>query len=147
MPVIQSCVADVSSQRNRPQYMGRIMATFGAGFVIGPAISALMSSSSMMFSTRDKIQLSALLPLTGFIVSSMFFKETKNSKDLIRSVSSGRNDKANTAVSVTTTLPINKEVLFLILNGFMIMYAFGTETIYAMFIKDSFGYGERTLRY
>ena len=144
MPVIQSCVADVSSQRDRPQYMGRIMATFGAGFVIGPAISALMSSSSMMFSTRDKIQLSALLPLTGFIVSSMFFKETKNSKDLIRS---GRNDKANTAVSVTTTLPINKEVLFLILNGFMIMYAFGTETIYAMFIKDSFGYGERTLRY
>ena len=146
MPVIQSCVADVSSQRDRPQYMGRIMATFGAGFVIGPAISALMSSSSMMLSTRDKIQLSALLPLTGFIVSSMFFKETKNSKDLTRS-SSRSNDKANTAVSVTTTLPINKEVLFLILNGFMIMYAFGTETIYAMFIKDSFGYGERTLRY
>lgn len=33
----------------------------------------------------------------------------------------------------------------LVLNGFFIMYAFATETVYAMFLKDSFGYGERTL--
>lgn len=36
-------------------------------------------------------------------------------------------------------------VILLVLNGFLIMYAFATETIYAMFLKDSFGYGERTL--
>lgn len=35
--------------------------------------------------------------------------------------------------------------MMLVLNGFLIMYAFATETIYAMFLKDSFGYGERTL--
>lgn len=32
-----------------------------------------------------------------------------------------------------------------LLSGFLLMYAFATETIYAMFIKDSFGYGERIL--
>ena len=35
--------------------------------------------------------------------------------------------------------------MLLVLNGFLMMYAFATETIYAMFMKDSFGYGERAL--
>ena len=35
--------------------------------------------------------------------------------------------------------------MLLVLNGFLLMYAFATETIYAMFMKDSFGYGERAL--
>lgn len=94
LPVMQSCVADVSNENDRPKYIGRIMATFGMGFVLGPALSALISSSSLVLSTRDKIQLSALLPLTGFIISFIFFKETKNINVNINN-GSGKNDKVN----------------------------------------------------
>jgi MFS family permease len=120
LPVMQSSVADVSNQTDRPKYLGRIMATFGMGFVLGPALSACCSS----FSTRDKIQLSAILPLIGLLIASLFFKETK--KTIIT------NDKRNSKVITIDNKPISKEVLYLIFNGFLIMYAFGTETIYAM---------------
>lgn len=42
VPIMQSGVADVSSAADRPKYIGRIMATFGVGFVLGPALSALV---------------------------------------------------------------------------------------------------------
>lgn len=75
VPIMQSCVADVSSQKERPKYLGRIMATFGMGFVLGPALSMLMPG----FSTRQKIRMSGLLPLTGLLIAFLFFKETKKS--------------------------------------------------------------------
>jgi Na+/melibiose symporter-like transporter len=48
-------------------------------------------------------------------------------------------------VGAKVEAPLKSEVVFLVLNGFLNMYAFGTETIYAMFIKDTFGYGEKAL--
>eukprot|EP01041_Mallomonas_annulata_P008767 gene8767-18135_t len=66
----------------------------------------------------------------------------------------GRNTNSNTN-SITNSItssniikeskPLPLSVLALVFNGFLLMYAFGTETIYAMFIKDIFGYGERAL--
>lgn len=38
------------------------------------------------------------------------------------------------------TLPT--AVLLLVVNGFLLMYAFSTETIYAVLLKEKFGYGE-----
>jgi MFS family permease len=171
VPVMQSCVADVSSQDDRPKYLGRIMATFGMGFVLGPAVSALAAG----FSTRHKIRLSGLLPLTGLAIAVLFFRETKTS---VLEANAHALTNANTAInqqptnskkisvagsphkihipstnshatSHTTTAktspPVESAVMLLVLNGFLLMYAFATETIYAMFMKDSFGYGERAL--
>ena len=42
---------------------------------------------------------------------------------------------------------ISKEVLLLVFNGFLLMYAFATETVYAMLIKESFGLGEQVRVY
>ena len=147
VPVMQSCVADVSSQKERPKYLGRIMATFGMGFVLGPALSALMPR----FSTRQKIRMSGLLPLTGFLIAFLFFKETKKSVIASKaafeapSVGSNSSKKINVAGRANANLPVKSSVMLLVLNGFLLMYAFATETIYAMFMKDSFGYGERAL--
>lgn len=44
IPVMQSTVADVAVVADRPKYLGRIMATFGSGFVVGPGIAALLRS-------------------------------------------------------------------------------------------------------
>ena len=150
VPIMQSCVADVSSQSERPKYLGRIMATFGMGFVLGPALSALMPG----FSTRQKIRMSGLLPLTGFIVAFLFFKETKKNitADKINKSSvlplpsiSTNSKKINVVGKNVKAAPVESAVMLLVLNGFLLMYAFATETIYAMFMKDSFGYGERAL--
>ena len=136
---MQSCVADIAPQEDRPKFMGRIMATFGAGFVIGPAISAVVPN----LGPRDKIRLAACLPLIGLIITLTYFKECKQIK-------ATTNTAADTEDSVATK-PKEKEkispiVLGLIFNGFLLMYAFATETIYAIFMKESFeGYGERAL--
>ena len=150
VPVMQSCVADVSSQKERPKYLGRIMATFGMGFVLGPMLSALASG----LSTRHKIRLSGLLPLTGLAIAILFFKETKKNVDSSVPTNHHSTSKINVASSSSRTPssssstkkpPVESAVMLLVLNGFLMMYAFATETIYAMFMKDSFGYGERAL--
>ena len=157
VPVMQSCVADVSNQKERPKYLGRIMATFGMGFVLGPGLSALLPG----FSTRQKIRMSGLLPLSGFIIALLFFKETKKIEPMSTMASSNIIPPSSTATSTSTStstskkinvvgksnknLPVESSVMLLVLNGFLLMYAFATETIYAMFMKDSFGYGERAL--
>ena len=134
VPIVQSSVADVTSDSDRPKYFARIMATYGMGFVLGPACSALLTGVS----TKQKLMLASFFPLTGFIVQLLFFKETKQD---IAHLNKGNAE----VVSVISKTPINTKVLMLLVNGFLLMYAFSIETIYAMFLKDNFGYGERAL--
>ncbi|RYH20356.1 MFS transporter [archaeon] len=172
IPIMQSTVADTAEVEQRPKYLGRIMATFGLGFVLGPALSALPS-----LTTSQKIMLASFMPAIGLLVVLIWGQETK--KELVkvtgttvmgsllgsgstyttlakrevskqaRSPMSARTlaskDKESTGSASMTAFGIPLEVLLLVLNGFSIMYAFATETIYAMFIKDSFGYGEQAL--
>jgi len=150
-PVMQSCVADVSSLRDRPKYLGRIMATFGLGFVLGPALSAAAPG----LTTREKLRLAALLPLCGFVVSLLFFKETKNiavtstfaapAAAAASAASATSSSSSFRGIAVPASEGASTPVLMLVLNSFLLMYATATETIYAMFIQDSFGYGERVL--
>lgn len=76
---------------------------------------------------------------------TLFFgRETKrNAKGMI--ASSGGKKKTAKIIPKENIPPVPIEVAILVVNGFGIMYAFATETIYAMFIKDSFGYGEHIL--
>jgi MFS family permease len=240
IPIIQSAVADSTNQLERPKYLGRIMATFGLGFVLGPAVSTLLVG----WTTRQKIQVASILPFLGFLAIYFLGKETKkdvkpldicipllsedrssaeqsksiaadsanspptavlppsssksssdnstqsplsagrvlfrsvattsgtapysitsssavgissvpNSDRLISSPLASRSltptksfmslasTNANTSMKRSAPTPI--EIYLLVLNGFCIMFAFATESIYAIFIKDSFGYGEGVL--
>jgi Na+/melibiose symporter-like transporter len=145
---MQSGVADSSLIEERPKYLGRIMATLGIGFVLGPALSAFLP----MLSTRSKIRFSALLPLLGLFIALFFAKETKNELYPCKNVEENSNKKNIPRIDIVLAENPDRlssstsfEVGLLVLNGFLLMYAFSTETIYAMFIKDSFGYGERAL--
>lgn len=64
VPALQACVGDVSPQELRPKYLGRIVATFGIGFMIGPMLSKFLAHVS----TRDKLRFASALPLLGFII-------------------------------------------------------------------------------
>jgi MFS family permease len=170
VPIMQSCVADVAIETDRPKYLGRITASFGLGFVLGPLISGLISG----FEIRDKIRLACVFPFFGYLISFIFFKETnQNVKDRNRRsplfsskrksifsfltpnkhVSSllSTNDKNDSENNVKTTFPstsitkLKPEIFLLVMNGFLLMYAFATETVYAIFIKDTFGMGEQSL--
>jgi MFS family permease len=152
-PVMQSVVADVSTSNDRPKYLGRIMATFGLGFVLGPMIASLLSS----FSTRDKIFFASVLPFLGFLLVLLTGTETKKSlrrrlpnelsspsKDTVHTGNASSN-RYNSSPGSPVPTATSWEVFLLTLNGFALMYTFASETIYAMFIKDIFGYGEHTL--
>ena len=155
-PVMQSCVADVSSLSERPKYLGRITATFGMGFVLGPLISAMVPA----FSPRQKIRLAGLLPFLGLLISMLFFSETKKSvafpkvePNKLSATGTGTTSSSiwKNKIEIVRTakaavsIPVEKPVKLLVLNGFLLVYAFATESLYAMFMKDSFGYGEQVL--
>jgi DHA1 family tetracycline resistance protein-like MFS transporter len=71
LPVMQSCVADVVPEGDRPKYLGRVTASFGLGFVLGPLVNSLLPSS---FTIRDKIRLACAFPFFGFTFSLIFFR-------------------------------------------------------------------------
>jgi DHA1 family tetracycline resistance protein-like MFS transporter len=146
MPVMQSAVADSTDLANRPKYLGRVMAAFGVGFVAGPAICAVLPST---WDAADKIRLAAVFPLIGLLIAAVGAKETKSDVRRWMSVPKlGSKDVTKgpaKAIIPHPTAPLNREVTLLVLNGFLNMYAFGTETIYAVFIKDTFGFGEAML--
>lgn len=141
VPVLQSSVADVAPLEERPKYIGRIMACYGLGFVLGPAISVLIAK----LPTNLKIRLASILPLIGLVSAILFAKEPKkNVRGLFTKKTTTKN-KSTAKIVKKEESPIELEVMLLVLNGFLTMYAFATETIYAMFIKDSFGYGHQVL--
>jgi MFS family permease len=145
---MQSAVADISNIDDRPKYMGRIMATFGLGFVLGPALSAILSTR---VSARDKIRYAAALPLIGFLMSTILLKETRRKVKGYAHLNTEHNHTGDTPPHkssrpiVPKSSHLSREISLLVLNGFLIMYAFGTESIYALFMKDNFGYGEERL--
>ncbi len=152
LPVMQSAVADVVVTHDRPKYMGRIVATFGLGFVLGPTISAMLTS----FAIRQKILFASTLPFLGWLIMLFLGQETKQSN--FQPIGSNPNVPTQSTPNRMLKSPVamrharqygpinfSPEMGLLVLNGFCVMYAFATETIYAMFMKDVFGYGEESL--
>lgn len=178
IPLMQSSVADVVNEKDRPKYLGRVTAAFGLGFILGPAFNALLTG----FDIRSKIRLAAVFPFLGLLNAAFFVRETntavvnrdkykrpvappKKRGGILGFISSKFSSSSSSSVTekleqesplfgpasvsavggVLGFLNLKPEVLLLILNGFLLMYAFSTETIYAIFIKDAFDLGERAL--
>lgn len=157
LPIIQSTVADAIDVDDRPKYLGRIMATLGLGLVLGPTINACLPA----FSTESKILLASFLPATSLLIILFYARETKRVSSLTSTTASAaahallppKSPPRFSALkplketpSSSSLSPIAFDIIILVINSFAIMYAFATETIYAMFMKDLFGYhGDRAL--
>jgi DHA1 family tetracycline resistance protein-like MFS transporter len=148
VPVMQSAVADVAAPEDRPKYLGRVMAAFGLGFVIGPLISTLLPTT---MNAAQKIRLAACFPLLGFLIALVFAQDTKDGqfssarRTVTGQSNADRRQGSSTNTPTSAAAPLSWEVALLVLNGFLNMFAFGTETIYAVFLKDTFGFGESVL--
>ena len=72
VPQMQSSVADVVVEKDRPKYLGRVTAAFGLGFILGPAFNALLSGLDI----RTKIRIAFIFPFLGWLNTLFFVKET-----------------------------------------------------------------------
>lgn len=139
VPIVQASISDVTSTEDRPKYLGRVQALFGLGFVAGPALSTFLRG----WSFRSKIALASLFPLAGLFFIIFGFRETK----IASQTQSSTVDIAGKLTNVSSKKDqiMTKPVALLVANGFLLMYTFGTQAIYGLFIKDIFGFGERTM--
>jgi DHA1 family tetracycline resistance protein-like MFS transporter len=141
-PIAQSAIADVVPLELRPKFMGRLQASVGAGFILGPTLVTLLKAL-FAISTRSTFLVAMLFPLMGLLVCATRLQETKSSSSPALDVAGveGEELAAHSASAEAIPLPI----MLLVFNGFLLMYAFSIESVYAMFIKDNFGYGETVL--
>jgi Na+/melibiose symporter-like transporter len=134
--------------------------------VLGPLLNSVLPHT---VTTRRKIQIASIFPLFGFIVSFLTFNEVVISKsDISKSnnnycikidngnnfdmrIDSGTMTRSSDDLKIvnseiaTKQYAIPLEIRWLVLDSFLLMFALSTETIYAMFLKDVFGEGEKTL--
>ena len=146
IPIMQSCVLDVCNEDDHPKILGRIQAAFGIGFIIGPILSFL----APRISVSTKLALSSVFPFIGLLVVSLFYNDSVSSASLqilANNVSQVKYDTKTYPANNNKSLKNILSYKLLIMNGFALMYAFATEGIYAMLLKDSLGLGETALSY
>jgi MFS family permease len=146
IPIMQACVIDTCSKEDREKYLGRIQAAFGAGIIVGPLLNMLFLSS---WSVRSKLLVSTVFPLVGLAVTTVSFRDSR--PVIAASTASPASVEARHAAESTASAAAAAQsrvpLILLKANGFALMYAFATEGIYAMLMKDSFGLGETALSY
>ena len=79
--VVQASVADISSEDEKSQNLGKIGATFGAGFVIGPFLGGLLSSGGFaVLGISTPFIFAAALSFASFLFVTRELKETSPMK-------------------------------------------------------------------
>ncbi len=159
--VAQATVADIVPIKLHPNFIARLQASVGLGFIFGPVLVAALKTVKPV-SARQIFCFAAMLPLVALFIAIFSFKETKDhtkcsSSILLAEFVEEEIDKPTAAPAFTVETPIDTQcntkrhnfplpVLLLVLNGFLLMYACSIETtVYSIFIKDNFGYGETVL--
>jgi len=79
--VVQASIADISNEENKSKNLGKIGATFGAGFVIGPFLGGLLSSGLFWFTGLiTPFLFAAALSFGSLLFVSRHLKETSPMK-------------------------------------------------------------------
>ena len=80
LTVAQAYISDVTEPQNRTRSMGMIGASFGLGFILGPAISGLL----VQFGHTAPIWASAGLSLLSIIGTTLFLKDVATKTDHLK---------------------------------------------------------------
>ena len=79
--VVQASVADISTEEDKSQNLGKIGATFGAGFVIGPFLGGLLSSGGFaVLGISTPFIFAAVLSFASFLFVTKELEETSPMK-------------------------------------------------------------------
>ena len=118
MTVAQAYVSDVTEPKERTQAMGMIAASFGLGFILGPAISGVLAH----FSHAAPIWASAFLSLLSILGTSIFLKQTKPKRAEEKASGKGMKEARLKKYLHLLNTPILKECFLLF---FIFSVAFG----------------------
>jgi len=79
--VVQASVADISTEEDKSQNLGKIGATFGAGFVIGPFLGGLLSTEGFaVIGISTPFIFAAVLSFASFLFVNKELEETSPMK-------------------------------------------------------------------
>jgi DHA1 family tetracycline resistance protein-like MFS transporter len=85
LTVAQAYISDVTKPQDRTRAMGMIGASFGLGFILGPAISGVL----VQFGHAAPIWASAALSFISIIGTTIFLKDVKNNHEIKMSLDKG----------------------------------------------------------
>ena len=120
LTVAQAYISDVTEPQHRTRAMGLIGASFGLGFILGPAISGLL----VHFGHAAPIWASAALSFLSIIGTAVFLKDVPNKKS--SESSKGAFDQMKKSFALMNS-PVLKEcfVLFFIFSVSFALYMSG----------------------
>ena len=106
LTVAQAYISDVTEPQNRTRAMGMIGASFGLGFILGPAISGIL----VHFGHAAPIWASAVLSFISIIGTTLFLKDVKINIDnkIKKKIGQGLNDQFKKYIHLVNT-PVLKE--------------------------------------
>lgn len=129
--VATAYVTDVTTAENRTRWMGMIGASFGIGFILGPAIGGFLApygySVPMLFA--------AALAAINFIYGCFVLREPK---------------KHEVRVTTPPRIPLLKNRFVLHMCGMNFLFTVAVtqlEAIFAFYMMDRFAYGARDVAY
>jgi DHA1 family tetracycline resistance protein-like MFS transporter len=127
----QAYVADVTTKENRAKGMGLFGASFGLGFILGPAIAGVLSK----YGIAVPFYFAAALSLANAIAVYFFLPESL--KPELRSLHANRKGRIATALETLADpqFRVIAGVYFLLIMAFSIM-----TTAYVLFTAHIFGY-------
>jgi DHA1 family tetracycline resistance protein-like MFS transporter len=129
----QAYVADITTDEDRARGMGLIGAAFGIGFIIGPALGALLS----LISTSAPFFFAAALAAVNVVLAWRLLPESRRPGPAV--VTMGRVAMVRMSLTSPKLAP-------LVWMTFLATFAFvGMEATFALLGSDRFGYGAGTV--
>ncbi|MCY4191265.1 MAG: MFS transporter [Rhodospirillaceae bacterium] len=136
--VAHAYVSDVTSGRERARAMGMLGASFGGGFVFGPAIGGAVAGADPSNPGQIAFFIGAVISAVGMIGSLIFLKEPENQQSMAK-------EKSFTArlqgFSVALSTPIM--LVPIIVSGLAGLAMAGLEATYALWVHEARGWGAR----
>ena len=125
--IVMASASDLSTEKNRAQYMGYIGAALGIGFILGPIIGGLLAGSS--FEIKDLgfvFNIASIFTFIAGILSIFFLKETLTKHSHIR-----HNYFFLQEIKLTLkNIFIDKHIVFLIYLSILTWFSFSSIQVF-----------------
>jgi len=136
MVTSQALVSDVTTPENRARGLGLLGASFGVGFVIGPALGAIFVGTADNPDYALPCLIAAGATGIGFLITALFVRETRHAAA-----------RAHIHVPVRTVLSEPTTARLLAIHFAVYLIFTGAEGVFALWVKMLFDLGARDIGY
>ncbi len=136
--VAQAYITDITPRERRTEALGYVFAVFGLGFVIGPAVGTLLSTT---FGVRVPYMIAALAAALVVVLTRLTLTESLDSEQR------AHNRRANSAALSFGFLIRNRPLMLIVLIAFIAQFGLGLlQATFSLFGDEVLfaGYAQRT---